>query len=315
MGSLFSIVIPTFNSRRYSPECVASTLSQTYQNIEVIVDDNASSDGTCEEIRKSSGKDSRLRVLANKEDLNIPNGWNRGFGHSRGDWVMLLHSDNLLHPEYVDTVLSFLGKFSAKIAYTECYYFEGETPANLFSLDPKKGEIRCDYLSGGPRTVDYVFRFQRMIPISCVTIHRTCLKNKPAFNPEYQWDPDMELMLRLLRENTVVHLHAPLVGIRTHKDQAPCWKDSRFSKQYRDLLLLQQQESKTENYQFLFQWANSNQDICGRLSQIHAPISVQARYSFRWFLAELRVLLYFAKHFARKLKLLFSTLFFRYRHG
>lgn len=313
MAGLFSVVIPTYNSRRYASECVGSVLSQTYPNIEAVVDDNASTDGTGKLLREAFANDPRFKLFESGEDLNIPNGWNRGWLRARGEFVLLVHSDNILHKQYVELVSSMLDKYDANVVYTDCAYFEGDTPAHLFNGEGKSTNPEFDLLRGGRRTVDYVFRFESMIPISAVTLRRGCFGGKPPFNPRYAWDPDMELMVRLSRDFGVVHLHHTLVGIRTHQDQAPNWKDRSFSREYRELLYLQHREGQTERHQFLIRWAKSNQDICERLSRLRVPFWIIVRYVTKWMWAELAVFFYFMIHFARMSKRIVSTLLFSWK--
>ncbi|MEZ4751983.1 MAG: glycosyltransferase [Bdellovibrionota bacterium] len=254
MPASFSIVIPTFNSLPYVEECVASALSQTHADVEVVVDDNASHDGTPDALESRFGSDPRLRIYRNTEDLNIPNGWNRAMSHARGDFLLLLHSDNVLHPDFVRVVLEKAQSTQAKVLYTECTYFEGETPAKLFETAPEI--VTHDHLGRGSSAVAYAFRFQRMIPTSALAIHRSCFERRLPYDPRYRWDPDIEQMAWLAHEFGVVHLRFPLAAIRTHKGQAAL-EGPTFSTQYRELLLLEHKRGLTERHHFLLDWASS----------------------------------------------------------
>lgn len=71
---LVSICIPTFNGARWIRECLDSALAQSYQPMEIVVVDDASTDGTIEQVR--SLKDERIRIVANKALLST--------GHNEG---------------------------------------------------------------------------------------------------------------------------------------------------------------------------------------------------------------------------------------
>lgn len=297
----FSIVIPTFNSREYVVECVRSALHQTYRNIEVVIDDNTSRDGTPELLKKEFGHDKRLVIFENKEDLNIPLGWNRGIRNSTGEFFLLLHSDNLLHPRYVETIAALQVEFRFDVAYSEAIYFEGETPPALFDESFSVPQLPVAFLSGGRRTVDYVFRFQRMIPTSCLAVRRSCLGSRSAFDPNFKWDPDIELMNYLASGFKVLHVEFPLAAIRTHEGQAAAWRDPSFSRQYRDLLRLTNRTAGSEPHHFLLHWAGSNQDICEKLSTVPgAPLKIYFKFLKSWIAAELLVVGHFARYFLRK---------------
>ncbi len=305
MKPRFSIVIPTFNSKTHVVETVRSALAQTYDNIEVIVDDNTSKDGTPELLLKEFGADGRFLLFRNQEDLNIPKGWNRGMFRAKGDYHLLLHSDNLLHPQYVEMAATKAEQFGAKVIYAECDYFDNVTPKGIFDSKFDSKTIPYSFISEGTRAIDYVFRYQRMIPTSVVAIHRSCLENRPPFDPRYLWDPDIELMTWLVKRYSVLHLQAPLGAIRTHLGQASSWKDPTFSDQYRTLLETANVEGNSERHQFFIQWAASNQDVSVRLSELPGvKWKTYLKYQARWIGAELTLLNYFLVRFLKKVKLM-----------
>ncbi len=305
MQPRFSIVIPTFNSKVHVIETVRSALSQTYREIEVIVDDNTSRDGTPDILIKEFGHDSRFKLFRNEEDLNIPKGWNRGMKRATGDYQLLLHSDNLLHPRYVEIVAMKCQTFQAKVAYAECHYFNDTTPEGIWTDQITPQNVPFAFMSAGQRAIDYVFRYQRMIPTSVVAIHKSCLENRPPFDPRFLWDPDIELMTWLVKRFSVIHIQAPLAAIRTHDGQASSWKDPTFSHQYRTLLEKANAEGNSEKHQFLIQWAASNQDVSVRLSELKGvKWKSFFLYERRWFRAELELLGYFFVRFLKRLKLM-----------
>ena len=307
MNPLFSVVVPTFNSVQYAGEAVASVLKQDYRNIEVVVDDNVSQDGTGAQLIDRFSSDPRFKIFENREDLNIPNGWNRGMARANGEYILLLHSDNILHPQCVGTLVSFLERFHADLAYADCEYFEGTTGSSLFETLPQ-APPPFDLLSPGSRAVSYLFRYQRMIPTSALAIRRSCFKGQNPFNPKYRWDPDMELLSRLAYEFGVIHVKAKLAAIRSHEGQVINWRDPVFSTQYKELLELEHEFGQSERHHFLLNWASSNEDITKRLIRDRAPLRIFAKFAFRWLGAETQLLLHFTKNYLRKMKSLLSVL-------
>jgi len=305
MRPKLSVVIPTFNSKAYVVECVASALNQTYSNIEVIVDDNTSKDGTPETLEKVFGSDPRFKLFKNDEDLNIPKGWNRGMFRATGEYVLLLHSDNLLHPQYAEALSQLSEKLSPEVIYTESLYFENETPKGLFADLDLKSQVPLTYLTPGARAVDYIFRYQRMIPTSCVAVHRSCFEGRAPFDHRFLWDPDIELMTWLGTHFSVAHINHSLAAIRTHAGQAASWKDPTFTDQYRGLLEYANQAGNSGYHQFLLHWSWSNQDICEKLAQIRAvPFKAYWKYQWKWFKAECELFGHFFRHFGRKMKMM-----------
>jgi len=88
-----SILIPTFNQEIYIKDAIASALSQTYPNIEVIVGDDASIDNTLEKVKKIG--DTRLKYIRNSKNLGRTGNYrNLLYNHATGDYVVILDGDD-----------------------------------------------------------------------------------------------------------------------------------------------------------------------------------------------------------------------------
>ena len=95
---LVSVVIVSFNSRRYLSRCLGALLRQQYQPVEVVVVDNGSLDGT----RLLLGRfQDRIRVIANDRNVGFAAGQNQGISASSGDWILSLNPDTMLSPDFI----------------------------------------------------------------------------------------------------------------------------------------------------------------------------------------------------------------------
>jgi glycosyltransferase involved in cell wall biosynthesis len=100
-----SICIPTYNGVRYLQSCIDSALNQTIENIEVLVVDDASKDGTAVIVNEFVSRDQRVRLIQNKTNLGLVPNWNQSIMHARGTWVKLLFQDDTLNARCVQTLL------------------------------------------------------------------------------------------------------------------------------------------------------------------------------------------------------------------
>jgi glycosyltransferase involved in cell wall biosynthesis len=97
-----SILIPTYNQEKFIGTCVTSALNQTYDNLEVIVGDDASDDATGDVVRRALA-DPRLRYERNATNIGRVSNYRRLLCElASGDWVLMLDGDDyLINPEYV----------------------------------------------------------------------------------------------------------------------------------------------------------------------------------------------------------------------
>lgn len=93
---LISVVIPSYNHEKYIKEAVESVLGQSYQNLELIVVDDGSSDASLDYLR--SVDDSRF-ILIEQENSGAHSAINKGLAHAKGEVLSILNSDDIFHPD------------------------------------------------------------------------------------------------------------------------------------------------------------------------------------------------------------------------
>ncbi|HBY63658.1 MAG TPA: glycosyltransferase family 2 protein [Solibacterales bacterium] len=99
---LISVTIVTYNSGRFIKRCLESVLDQKGPAIEVVVVDNASTDGTNDILDQF---EDRVRVFRNEENMGFAAAQNQAIGLSSGDWVLTLNPDVVLMPNFLGALL------------------------------------------------------------------------------------------------------------------------------------------------------------------------------------------------------------------
>lgn len=109
---IVSVIVITYNSSKYVLETLESTRAQTYQNIELIVSDDCSTDNTVEICRRWIGKNKerfeRTKLITTPVNSGIPANCNRGVRAAQGEWVKLIAGDDALMEECVDDYIAFI---------------------------------------------------------------------------------------------------------------------------------------------------------------------------------------------------------------
>jgi GT2 family glycosyltransferase len=100
---MVSVTIVTWNSDPHLNECLAALAAQDYRDLEVIIVDNASTDGTRALLRQV---EPRWRVIYNQQNIGFAAGQNQAIRESQGQWVLCLNPDVMLSPDFITLLVS-----------------------------------------------------------------------------------------------------------------------------------------------------------------------------------------------------------------
>ena len=105
---LVSIIIPCFNGERYIDKCLESLIQQTYQNFEIVVCDDNSSDNSYRVLESYQRKDSRIILLKNEKNLYAAAARNKCIRNSKGKFILIQDVDDISEKSRIETLLSHL---------------------------------------------------------------------------------------------------------------------------------------------------------------------------------------------------------------
>ena len=101
MNPLVSVIIPVYNVESYVSECIESVIAQTYSNIEIVVVNDGSTDGSGFSCDQYACSDSRV-VVVHKENEGLSAARNAGIAVCRGDFVAFVDGDDFVSPVFID---------------------------------------------------------------------------------------------------------------------------------------------------------------------------------------------------------------------
>lgn len=115
---LVSIIMPNWNCETYVGETIHSVQSQSYQNWELIIIDDCSTDSSCDVIESFAEKDGRIKLLRNSKNLGAAESRNLGLREAKGKWIAFLDSDDLWLPNKLEKQLEFMDANGYDYSYT-----------------------------------------------------------------------------------------------------------------------------------------------------------------------------------------------------
>ena len=108
MSKIVSIVLPVYNGGHRVGKAIKSVLAQTYDNFELVIVNDCSTDKTSEIVKEISEKDKRIRVINNETNQKLPRSLNIGFANSCGEYLTWTSDDNSYKPEAIEKMVSYL---------------------------------------------------------------------------------------------------------------------------------------------------------------------------------------------------------------
>lgn len=118
MEPLVSIIMPCYNAERYVAQSIESVLAQTYQNWELLITDDGSTDKSVEIISKYSKNDDRINVMVSDEHQGIARTRNMSISRAKGRFVAFLDSDDIWYPEKLEKQVEYMLEHDVAFTYS-----------------------------------------------------------------------------------------------------------------------------------------------------------------------------------------------------
>lgn len=199
-----SIVVPVYNGVRLLPAALESAFKQTFQDFEIIVVDDGSTDGT-RELLASYGD--RIRAF-HQQNGGASSARNHGIREARGEYIAFLDSDDLWQPEKLAIQMVCLREHpDAGVCFTDLNYFDerNQWSAEFKRVVPPSGMM-----------FDAILR-NHFISMSSVVVRRKCLDEVGLFDESLIGCEDYNLFLRLAQRYPFQFIAQPLIESRCHE--------------------------------------------------------------------------------------------------
>jgi len=147
---LVSIALCTYNGEQYLAEQLDSIISQTYQNLEIVVVDDSSSDRTAAIVKDYAGRDSRISYFINENNLGFNRNFEKALSLTSGDFIAISDQDDIWLPDKVNALLKNID--NNWLIFSNSSYIgnaaEGEMLKDFSLPGNYKGIVLHNYVTG-----------------------------------------------------------------------------------------------------------------------------------------------------------------------
>jgi glycosyltransferase involved in cell wall biosynthesis len=239
---IVSIIIPAYNRERFIDRAVKSALNQTYNDFEIVVVDDGSTDGTYDKLAALADTDKRIRCLRHKSRHGAQKARNTGIGAAHGKWIAFLDSDDEWLPGKLEKQVNTLAAHGFNpwvVVHGNAIWLDTATGRRLpDEVPPVEGDdiYRRLLTKPGPLFPSMLVSFSALEKIDFLD------ENAQAYQ---EWDTS----IRLARDCRFVYLSDPLFIYHLHSDET----------------ISKNKERNIIGYQYILdKFENEIKDICGQ---------------------------------------------------
>lgn len=220
---LVSVIIPVYNADSYLRQCLDSVIVQTYRNLEIILVDDGSTDGSGGIADEYAQKDSRISVI-HKGNGGVSSARNAGLAEARGEYISFVDSDDVIKPDYVSYLYKLLIRYHADVS--SCGYIkicrnekEGKT---------RRRESAIKMFSGSEALKSMLYK-KEITGYSCSKLIKKELIKGEFFDEELKVAEDFDFIFRILKKaNDIVY--GSRVLYLYYQNPGSCMHDNDWNK-------------------------------------------------------------------------------------
>ena len=213
-----SVIIPSYNHEKFVEECINSVLHQTFQDFEIIITDDASTDRTVEIIERF--EDPRIKLFKHSKNQGVSIAANNCILHASGKYIAWLSTDDAWYPEKLELQARYLDKHPelgvvfGKVDWIDEFgnlIIDKNFPyLHIFNVPNR---TRVEWLR-------HFFLIGNCLSLPSSLIRKECFEKVGMFDPRYAKIPDLDLWIRICFEYDIEILDRKLIRNRWIGDES-----------------------------------------------------------------------------------------------
>jgi len=200
-----SVIIPVYNAEKYLHDCVNSILEQTYPHFEIICVDDGSTDNSVSVLKGFNNP--KIKIIQ-QPNQGVSSARNTGVDNARGAFLTFVDSDDLLHPRFLEVLLSVYHTYHSHVIGCKYKTFKDIPPSYTTK---KKSFIKC-YRHPLFRYLSHTMKYHTTV---WGKLYHKSVFEHLRFDPEISYGEDTQISLQLLTQvDSVSYVSMPLYGYR-----------------------------------------------------------------------------------------------------
>ncbi|WP_114934920.1 glycosyltransferase family 2 protein [Neisseria lactamica] len=222
MQPLVSVLICAYNAEKYFAQSLAAVVNQTWRNLEILIVDDGSTDGTPAISRRFQEQDGRIRIISNPRNLGFIASLNIGLDElaksGMGEYIARTDADDIAAPGWIEKIVGEMEK-DADIAAMGSYLeiLAEENNKSVLAAIARNGEIWKNPLTH--QEITSAFPFRNPIHNNTMIMRRSVIDGGLRFNPAYIHAEDYKFWYDVSKLGRLANYPEALVKYRFHQDQ------------------------------------------------------------------------------------------------
>lgn len=220
---IVSALMSVYNSERFLAAAVRSILEQTMTDIELVVVDDGSTDGSLAILKSFAAADPRVKLIS-RGNTGIARALNEGLAIAQGEFVAKMDADDVSLPDRFIKQIAFLREHPQVVAVGGAWHVIDEADRLLTTLNGPLDDVEIQ---------QHALRGHAPLTHSCAMMRRSALRQIGGYDADFKYALDLDLWLRLGEVGQLANLPDPVLKFRLHSgsiSETKRYEQRRFAK-------------------------------------------------------------------------------------
>jgi glycosyltransferase involved in cell wall biosynthesis len=216
-----SVIIPSYNHEKFLQSRIESVLDQKYNDIEIIILDDNSSDNSKEIIEKYRGHPKIVRIIYNQENSGSTfKQWQKGISHANGDLIWIAESDYVADKYFLEKLINLVNlSENVSLAFVQSIKidFQDKVIGKWYTQDNENEIWKSNFVMNGKKFIKHYLIFQNYIPnASAVIFKKQFVGIEKIIDTSFKINGDWMFWTSILRNGNLVYCSEILNKTRFH---------------------------------------------------------------------------------------------------